>query len=315
MDGTVRDMLHLRGVRISPVEGFSEIIGFRCLGVAEKIPDFENQGGSLVHIWHVSRETLPVSVSEAERWLVDAPPGRHWILSEREFSKPAHQILSNVTVEFWGPEKLARWIGESVLRGDMSAQISLDSEEIDNVHQEVIISEYEMTKVLSSKIDLEEWLIQRGMEHVDSNPVLLQATIWTVHRSLISPSGLNESHSWRVLEDPWAEKLELHDESEMLRNSPNIRLLKPQGNKWLEDNDLRTMLIGILETRRQKEDDSRKSVVRSTMLERWEFDYENASLERTPAAIPGWILKTGGVTEILHSRNGRSYDINFAEEP
>ena len=39
MDGTVRDMLHLRGVRISPVEGFSEIIGFRCLGVAEKIPD------------------------------------------------------------------------------------------------------------------------------------------------------------------------------------------------------------------------------------------------------------------------------------
>ncbi len=131
----------------------------------------------------------------------------------------------------------------------------------------------------------------------------------------ILSSKLNESHSWRVLEDPWAEKLELHDESEMLRNSPNIRLLKPQGNKWLEDNDLRTMLIGILETRRQKEDDSRKSAVRSTMLERWEFDYENASLESTPAAIPGWILKTGGVTEILHSRNGRSYNINFAEVP
>ena len=64
MDGTVRDLLYLRGVRLSPSEGLPEIIGFRCLGMAEKIPDILGETGALVHIWHVSSEMLPVSAAE-----------------------------------------------------------------------------------------------------------------------------------------------------------------------------------------------------------------------------------------------------------
>ncbi len=315
MEGTVRGMLELRGVRLSPAEGMPNIIGFRCLGLAEKIPEFESETGSLVHIWHVPQEILPVSISEAERWLVDAPPGRHWILSEREFTSDAHNILSKTLIEFWGPEKLARWIGESVLRGELIANIP--PEEDPN-------SEYMSDKtdtpppvkrtVLLPKINLDEWLIQRGLEHVDATPVLLLATIWNVNGSLISPDGEVETRSWRVLEDPWASKLELHDESEMMDNSPQIKQLKPFGQMWLNDTDLRTMLTGILETRRQKED-SGTGVVRSTMLEKWGFDSQSADLERIPAAVPGWLLKKDGVNEILHSRNGRIYEFNFSEEP
>jgi len=315
MEGTVRGMLELRGVQLSPAEGTPNIIGFRCLGLAEKIPEFETKTGALVHIWHVPREMLPVSISEAERWLVDAPPGRHWILSEREFSSDANNILSKTQIEFWGPEKLARWIGESVLRGDLIAHIPTeveDNSETKSGNKDTTTSV--ARTVLSSIINLDEWLIQRGLEHVDATPVLLQATIWNVQGSLVSPEGAIENRSWRVLEDPWAGKLELHDESEMMDNSPQIRQLKPFGQMWLNDNDLRTMLTGILETRRQKEG-SGSGVVRSTMLEKWGFDSQSAYLERIPAAVPGWLLKKDGVNEILHSRNGRTYDFNFSEEP
>ena len=67
---------------------------------------------------------LPVGIAEAERWLVDAPSGAHWILSEREFEERAKEILSsNMKIELWSPEVLSRWIGEAVLRGDLVAQI------------------------------------------------------------------------------------------------------------------------------------------------------------------------------------------------
>ena len=51
------------------------------------------------------------------------------------------------------------------------------------------------------------------------------------------------------------------------------------------------------------------------MLERWSFDSEGAHLECLPTAIPGWILDYDGRKEILHSRNGRTYDISFFEAP
>ena len=71
------------------------------------------------------------------------------------------------------------------------------------------------------------------------------------------------------------------------------------------------MLVGILETRRQKQEGAVDgSSVRSTMLERWAFDSNGAILEEIPSAIPGWLLDHGSGIELLHSRNGRTYEIN-----
>lgn len=39
MDDTVGDLLNLRGVRLVEASGITETIGFRCLGIAERIPD------------------------------------------------------------------------------------------------------------------------------------------------------------------------------------------------------------------------------------------------------------------------------------
>ena len=51
------------------------------------------------------------------------------------------------------------------------------------------------------------------------------------------------------------------------------------------------------------------------MLERWAFDSSEAELEMIPTAIPAWIVDHDRGRELLHSRNGRTYEINSAVEP
>ena len=118
------------------------------------------------------------------------------------------------------------------------------------------------------------------------------------------------------MEDPWADRLQPYDSEQILNNPPNLRIINTAENKWLSDTDLRVMLVGVLETRRQKQEDAVEgSSVRSTMLERWTFDSEGAILEEIPSAIPGWLIDHEGGIELLHSRNGRTYEINSSGVP
>ena len=75
MDDAIGDLLKLRGVELSKAESVTESFGFRCLGIAEKIPELQSDNSSSVYVWHISKGILPVSVAEAERWLVDVPGG------------------------------------------------------------------------------------------------------------------------------------------------------------------------------------------------------------------------------------------------
>jgi len=315
MDDIVGVLLNLRGVRLNESMAITPAIGFRCLGVAERIPDFDDDHGSSVHVWHVSSGLLPVSVAEAERWLVDAPSGAHWILSEREFESAASELIhSRLRVELWGPETLSRWVGEAVLRGDLQAGLPADEEPsdymVDNDEREGQAHSKPLSRVvLQPIVDLDEWLIQRGLEFVEAKPILLEASIWRVEGSLVSPEGTREHTVWNVLEDPWAGRLELYEESDILATTPSLRLVKVESESWLSEGDLRTMLVGILETRRQKQQEAEEgSTVRSTMLERWTFDSIGAELEKIPTAIPAWIIDHDRGREILHSRNGRTYE-------
>ncbi len=321
MDDLVGDLLNLRGVRLIEASGIVQSIGFRCLGVAERIPEFEDESGGSVHVWHISSGLLPISVAEAERWLVDAPTGAHWILSEREFEPAASELLaSRLRLELWNPDTLSRWIGEAVLRGDLQAgiprQTQPESDQIDDSIAGQDHSQPVSRVVLQPLVDLDEWLIQRGLEFVEASPVLLEANIWRIEGSLVSPEGVRENGTWNVLEDPWAGRLEMYEESNMLATTPSLRLIWVESSSWLPENDLRTMLVGILETRRQKQQEAKEgSTVRSTMLERWIFDSDDAVLEKMPTAIPAWIIDHDRGREILHSRNGRTYEINSAEGP
>ena len=317
MEDTVGDLLRLRGVRLTQAVNVVEIVGFRCLGVAEKIPELEDDSGSFVHVWHVPKAILPVSVAEAERWLVDAPNGSHWILSERVFENQARELLSsNLKIEYWSPDVLSRWIGEAVLRGEIVAKIPQIEVNETQIEDNSSLPKTNKLVILPAIVDLDEWCVQRGVEYVDAKPILLQARIWNITGALVSPEGNREEGHWRVLEDPWANRLQPYDSEQILNNSPNLRIIHPTEKKWLSDGDLRVMLVGVLEVRRQKQEEAVEgSSVRSTMLERWEFDSEGAILEEIPSAIPGWLIDHEGGIELLHSRNGRAYEINSSEVP
>ena len=120
MEEIVRAILNSRTVSLETAQKSFNIYGFKCLGVAEKPVDIENMNDSSVYIWHVKSDILPVSKNEIERWSIDAPGDRHWILSEREIDEDLFNIFpDDFKVITWGPDKLSRWIGESVLRGDL----------------------------------------------------------------------------------------------------------------------------------------------------------------------------------------------------
>ena len=317
MDDAIGDLLKLRGVELSKAESVTESFGFRCLGIAEKIPELQSGNSSSVYVWHISKGILPVSVAEAERWLVDVPRGAHWVLSEREFQEQASKLLySELKIELWSPKKLSQWIGEAVLSGELTAHAALFPSTEKTTEDEEKYASAENLIILQAKINLDEWSIQRGIEYLDAKPILLQARIWNIVGALVSPDGKREEGEWRVLEDPWADRLELYNSESRLQNPLNLRIINSQDNKLLSESDLRVMLVGILETRKQrKKQTSEGTSVTSTMLERWSFDSEGAHLESLPAAIPGWILDYDGRKEILHSRNGRTYDLSSFEAP
>ena len=87
MEEIVRAILNSRTVSLEPSEKTFNIYGFKCLGIAEKLLDLDEMSDSSVYIWHVQSDILPISKNEIERWSIDAPGNRHWILSEREITE------------------------------------------------------------------------------------------------------------------------------------------------------------------------------------------------------------------------------------
>ena len=85
VDEAVRDLLALRAVQLHPANNIQKVHGFRCMGLAERVPELDERASSSVHVGHVPSDILPISPTEIERWSGDAPGGRHGILSERSF--------------------------------------------------------------------------------------------------------------------------------------------------------------------------------------------------------------------------------------
>jgi len=308
VDDAVRDLLALRAVKLHPAEDAPGIHGFRCLGVAERIPELGQTPGSTVQVWHVPSDILPISSAEIERWSVDASGGRHWILSERPYDDAILDPLKSMEVVIWGPERMARWIGDAVLAGELVAHSPASDVEPPKVQDEVVLEPDTNWTALRPVVDLESWLIQRGWEDANASPVLLSARLWTVEGTLRGPEGDGETGIWRVVEDPWSKSIYLHKPEEVLPHAPRLRVLEPDEEEWSNIRSLPEELLKLLERRKRGEPDDQEGPVSSIMLEWWRFDSDSAVLSDAPIAIPGWVIKPEGTTsQVLHGRNGRLY--------
>ena len=268
---------------------------------------------SSVYIWHVQSDILPISKNEIERWSIDAPGNRHWILSERKITE---DVLVNLPDDFkvitWGPDKLSRWIGESVLRGDLIVK-NPSNEQIlveDDIFEDINNSRENETITLNPVIKLEDWLQTEPSGSLNSMPVFLLVKLWKISGTMIGPDSIKDGKKWTFIEDPWMKKVIPFSEEQIFLNPPNLQRIKTSENNWLSLDQLKTNLKPMLDFRKKEESNDATELVQSTMLEWWRVDLPSLNFDFQYAQIPAWkLIFEDGEEKILHSHNGKTYDL------
>ena len=187
MEDAVRQLLAVRGVRLNESPRGTTTPGFILLGVAERVPEFGEVKGSPVTVWHIPSDILPISRAELERWCVDMPSGRHWLLSQRELPGDLSTIFpAESQVVAWGPSKMSVWFGEAILSGDL--KVSLPDEHEVKTNSETPSPEYESSEIrlVEAVINLDSWLLQKNLENALTSPVFLEGV-----QKIVSETGFS----------------------------------------------------------------------------------------------------------------------------
>ena len=311
MEEIVRAILKSRTVSLESVSDKYDIYGFKCLGIAERLLDIDDINGSSVYVWYVKNDILSVSKNEIERWSIDAPGNRHWILSERKISDFILQSLpKDFKVIFWGPEKLSRWVGESVLRGELVVKSS-DIKELPILDNKTANKEnYDDKEVLTLKplISLDDWLKTEPSGSFNSIPIYILVKIWRITGCVVGPDSIEENKKWVLVEDSWMEQLYHFRNEDLLLNPPELQKIIPSDSNWLSIKSLKEKLKPILDYRKKERSSATNDLVKSTMLEWWRVDIQSLELKSEYAQIPGWLINfEDGEQKILHSQSGKIY--------
>ncbi len=312
VEDAVRQLLSVRGVRLQHTPNNAPSPGFSLLGVAERVPEFGEISGNPVNVWHIQSNLLPVSMAEFERWVVDAPQGRHWILSERRLPAEYGSILpTGLDVVVWGPNDMSVWLGEAILSGELKVTSRTTNLDVTHTHYTDEDREnHDMSGSIKPIVEIESWLTQKGYEGVLTTPVLLNCIIWEVEGVINSPSGETEYKKWMVLEDPWASTISIFHGFDNSSISPSLRVVNPPLSKWKGTEEMKSLLPSILDSRRQGKTEDNEGSVRSIMLEWWRLDVKSTKISPRNVGIPAWIIKLEGMEDtVLHGLNGRTYPI------
>ena len=137
-------------------------------------------------------------MNEIERWLVDAPQGNHWFLSERNLTSQSELLLSKLdNIQFWDSPLFSSWIGKAVLNGDLESILNTKTDAV--ITQDFSKSFYNQnveTIFLRPIVDLESWLDNRGWATMNTIPIVLECKLWRISGSLVGPGGEIESNNW-----------------------------------------------------------------------------------------------------------------------
>lgn len=311
MEDAVRQLLEVRGVRLNESLQGTKTPGFILLGVAERVPEFGEMKGSSVTVWHIPSDILPISRAELERWCVDIPSGRHWLLSQRELPSDLSSIFpTDSQIVAWGPSKMSVWFGEAILSGDL--EVSLPNEYGFKKNSDTSSPENEVNEIrlVEAVINLDSWLLQKNLENALTSPVFLEGKIWEVKGEIVSPEGVSERETWMIMEDPWSPNLSIFEDKENNYATPNLRIMAPPQERWMKREQLISKLPSLLDARRQGESEHRENSVRSIMLEWWRVDLESITIRTIGAVFPAWILNVEGREDVLlHAINGRTYPL------
>ena len=232
MSVALPEILSHLGVELRPLNLVSRTPGIVCLGELEILPESLRDVPVVLgaYVWHAQPGWAPIDRLELERWLVDAPSGCHWLVSERklvEMRSPPRR--DDIALILWGPKRISQWLGTAVLTGELEVDTSpLPSETMVNVAERAEVPEPPPSGIaIRPQIQLREWFIEKGFEPLSTQPVLLAARLWTVEGYLIGPEDARERNSWTLLEDPFSATFERAGELDTLEHIPNLERLLP----------------------------------------------------------------------------------------
>jgi hypothetical protein len=282
---------------IEPAAVISRTPGLTCLGTIREAPGVGGVPvGKEAHIWHAVTGWAPIDRMELERWLVDAPAGCHWLVSERNLvglERPPER--PDITLVLWGPKQLGDWLGAAVLSGDLSLQLGVKppSESIEAIAERSVKSELPPPDAVALKpsFKLATWLTDQGFEQLPVRPVLMEGRMWRVEGYLIGPEETRERNRWTLLEDPFTGKVTRLDQVDSLPFIPQLEKISPLG--WSSLGSLKKELTSVCEERRhwQVSQSTSDGKVSGSILHWWRIEGESAEMTPSPVFMPGWQVK------------------------
>ncbi|MDP6906995.1 MAG: hypothetical protein QF440_06210 [Candidatus Thalassarchaeaceae archaeon] len=308
MEGLIRDLLAQLGAIISPAPPHPPCPGINLLGIISTPPGTRSAPDlpSGTHLWHAYDGWAPLDSLEIERWLVDAPEGTHWLLSERVLRMENQPSRRDVNYDVWGPDRFAQWLGEAILNGDLNASIpdsipqsvpgTVFEEESLGLERRLISTE---PSALRPIVKLESIIQNLGQSNVNPRPVLLNARIWSVTGILRGPNDAAERQWWELLEDPFTNEIDHLGKVEVLDFIPKLHQFQP--NSWQDESILAPHLASLCEERRHFTitEKSGTSQVQGSVLHWWKLDPSSAEMIPRLALLPAWQITIPSRGDVL----------------
>ena len=311
MSVTLPKILEHLGVGLRPLNLVSRTPGIVCLGELELLPESLREVPVVLgaYVWHAQPGWAPIDRLELERWLVDAPSGCHWLVSERKLVEMrAPPRRDDIALILWGPKRISQWLGTAVLTGELAVDMSPSpSETMVNVAERAAVAEPPPAGVaFRPRIQLSNWFIEKGFEPLATQPLLLAAKLWTIEGNLVGPEDARERNSWTLLEDPFSGVLDQAGDFDALEHIPNLERLLPEN--WLDETSLRAALPELCEERRSWEvrRQGDEGTVLGNLLHWWRLDLDSAAFTSREAFLPAWKVNAPGRGWIIvHGLSGR----------
>ena len=299
MSVTLPKILEHLGVELRPLNLVSRTPGIVCLGELELLPESLREVPVVLgaYVWHAQPGWAPIDRLELERWLVDAPSGCHWLVSERKLVEMrAPPRRDDIALILWGPKRISQWLGTAVLSGELAVDMSPStSETMVNVAERAAVAEPPPAGVaFRPRIQLSNWFIEKGFEPLATQPLLLSAKLWTIEGNLVGPEDARERNSWTLLEDPFSGVLDQAGDFDALEHIPNLERLLPEN--WLDETSLRAALPELCEERRSWEvrRQGDEGTVLGNLLHWWRLDLDSAAFTSREAFLPAWKVNAPG---------------------
>ncbi len=314
MDDLIVGLLRHRGAVLEPNSLAIGTPSIRPLGRISEPPIGLNNGPAKMHttVWHAPDGWTILDRVELDRWIVDALPGQHWILSERPLASNLRlPEKPGIDLEIWNPENLSNWLGEAILSGEIHAQVSnniseagVDStSEIEDIRLESAWFESirNELRTMAPTVDLETWIERNPIGSVRPTAVLVEARIWSVMGILRGPESNTERAWWGILESPLFDSFEVIDDPIFLGHRPDLRILPP--TSWMEEALVLENIARVTESRKTYSPDALSSVRLQGI---WTLDPSSTEIDAVPILVPAWIMEVpGSSTNILNAVNGK----------